>query len=470
MKGRNVLKLTFYKIWKQWWGYSGPVGWNCPKSTTCNRDGIAAVELFALSLILTTVGILVDGKMVNAFEIDKFKWGNSGSELFHRAPSQGFKSPLAEKKKTVRFGTFNASLNRNSAGALITDLSSPDNEQAKAIAEIIQRVNPDVLLMNEFDFDENGQAVKLFQENYLSDSQNGADPVSYPYVFLAPSNTGIPSGFDLDNNGTVSPVAGDAFGFGFFPGQFGMVLLSKFPIADSKVRTFQHFLWKDMPKALLPDDPQTTTPADWYSPEELQVVRLSSKSQWDVPVNIYGTLIHVLASHPTPPVFDGPEDRNGRRNHDEIRFWADYISSKRSQYIYDDQGNLGGLRYRDKFIIMGDLNADPLDGDSTNNAVLQLLKHYRVNTRKTPASAGGTEVAISQGGINAEHLGDPKFDTADFGEPPGNLRVDYVLPSMNLRMKESGVFWPRSGDPLVELTNNSDHRLVWVDIKIKKSK
>ena len=56
-------------------------------------------------------------------------------------------------KQDIRFATFNTSLNRDSAGKLITDLSTPDNEQAQAVAEIIQRTNPDVLLLNEFDYD-----------------------------------------------------------------------------------------------------------------------------------------------------------------------------------------------------------------------------------------------------------------------------------------------------------------------------
>src|SRR5215211_9361485 len=74
----------------------------------------------------------------------------------------------AQPADTVRFATFNASLNRNFAGQLITDLSTPDNAQAKTVAEIIQRVRPDVLLINEFDFYPDGQAADLFQDNYLS--------------------------------------------------------------------------------------------------------------------------------------------------------------------------------------------------------------------------------------------------------------------------------------------------------------
>ena len=46
--------------------------------------------------------------------------------------------------------------------------------------------------------------------------------------------------------------------------------------------------------------------------------------------------MHLLVAHPTPPTFDGAEDRNGTRNHDEIRFWADYVRPARGHYMYDD--------------------------------------------------------------------------------------------------------------------------------------
>ncbi len=87
-----------------------------------------------------------------------------------------------------------------------------------------------------------------------------------------------------------------------------MVVYSRFPIQRSRARTFQRFLWKDMPGARLPDDPATTAPGDWFSPQELRVVRLSSKSHWDLPIEVGHKTVHLLASHPTPPVFDGPED------------------------------------------------------------------------------------------------------------------------------------------------------------------
>jgi hypothetical protein len=388
------------------------------------------------------------------------------------APAAATPSDRSHGPTELRIATYNLSLNRAAEGELVADLSTGTDEQAQTVAEIIQRANPDIVLLNEFDYVEGGVAADLFRDNYLEVSQGGADPVEYPYAFVAPSNTGIPSGFDLNNDGSVGG-GDDAFGFGLFPGQYGMAVLSKYPIAVEDVRTFQHFLWKDMPGALLPDDLNTPEPADWYSAEELDVMRLSSKSHWDVPVEVGGNTVHVLASHPTPPTFDGAEDRNGLRNHDEIRFWADYVKpGKASRYFYDDEGTTGALKPGESFVILGDQNADPLDGDSVDAAIQQLLDHPRI-TDPLPTSDGAVEASAVQGGANLTHEGDPAYDTADFNDnpAPGNLRADYVLPSKDLRVLDAGVFWPVQADPLSALTGtfpfpSSDHRLVWVDLRV----
>ena len=393
----------------------------------------------------------------------------------------------------TRFATFNASLNRGAAGQALTDLSAPGNAQADAVAEIIQRIRPEVLLINEFDFyaptadHPNGPLVDAFRDNYLEVAHNGAAPIDYPYSFVAPSNTGISSGFDLNNNGVTDTTPGDnaygddSLGFGVFPGQFGLVVYSQHPIVTADVRTFQHFLWKDMPGALLPDDSTTPAAHDWYDAQELAIFPLSSKSHWDVPIDIDGTVVHFLVSHPTPPVFDGPEDRNGTRNSDEIRLWADYISGGTSaSYIYDDEGVAGGLEPGALFVIAGDQNSDPLDGDSIPGSIQQLLDHPLVNAQRPPASLGGHYWAKAQNVLNDTHRSNPRNDTADFCDTPafppcsgpGNLRADYVLPSSELKIKDAGVFWPSADDPLVYLTGtgfpvpSSDHRAVWVDLRI----
>jgi Endonuclease/Exonuclease/phosphatase family len=392
-----------------------------------------------------------------------------------------------EHDKTVRFATFNASVNRNAEGQLLTEVSNGDDPQLRNVAEIIQRSKPDVLLINEFDFVAGGQALALFQKNYLSVSQHGAKPIKFRSRFVAPSNTGIASGKDFDNANGVDTTPGDgsygndSFGFGEFPGKFGMAVYSRFKIDREHARTFRLFRWNDMPGALLPDDPATAAPRDWYSPDELEVFRLSSKSHWDLPIKVGGDKVHFLVSHPTPPVFDAAEDRNGTRNHDEIRFWSDYVTPGAGDYIYDDEGREGGLGRRQHFVIAGDQNADPFDGDSTEDAILQFLDNPRINTSNAPTSPGGPQQAALQGGANASHVGDPAFDTADFADTaPGNLRADYVLPDRGIRIKDSFVFWPLNTDPLFPLVGlfnpmllpdgngfpSSDHRLVAMDLKL----
>lgn len=377
----------------------------------------------------------------------------------------------------LRIATINASLFRDSEGELIADLSAPDDEQAQVIAETIQRQRPDILLVNEFDHDEDGQAVDLFHDNYLAVAQHGdTEPIAYPHRMPFASNTGIASGYDLNRDGTIGgsgdAFGQDAFGYGWFEGQYAFALYSRYPIVEEDVRTFQEFLWADMPGALLPDDPDTAAEDDWYSPEELEVFRLSSKNHVDVPIQIGKGVIHLLASHPTPPAFDGPEQRNVLRNHDEVRFWADYISpGKRSAYIYDDEGRTGGLEPGSRFVIAGDLNVDPCDGDGVPGTIQQLLEHPLVRD-PLPSSEGAVEQAELQGGANLEHCNPPRYDTADFSERIGNLRVDYVLPRKGLRVTDSGVFWPTTDwehfDRLIGTWPFpvTDHRMVHVDVAL----
>jgi len=368
---------------------------------------------------------------------------------------------------TARFATFNASLNRAQPGELVADLSTPDDPQAREVAEVIQRNRPDMLLVNEFDYVPDNTAADLFRTNYLARGQHGAAPIDYPYAFTAPVNTGVGTGFDLNRDGKADGPD-DAHGFGLFEGQYGLLVLSRNPIDTAAVRTFQQFRWRDMPNALLPDDPATPEPADWYSPEVMDVLRLSSKSHWDVPIQLGGRTVHFLVSHPTPPSFDGPEDRNGTRNHDEIRFWADYVTPGAGDYIHDDAGVAGGLGDDASFVVAGDNNSDPVDGDSVSSGITQLLDAPRV-IDPHPGSVGGLLAAREQGGANAGQRGNPYFDTADFNdEAPGNLRVDYVLPSHGLVPLSSAVFWPASGSSLARLNDASDHHLVRLDVLVPR--
>ena len=385
---------------------------------------------------------------------------------------------IVSTTNNFKAATYNTSLFRDTAGALITELGTVTSDQAKKIARVIQNNNPDVILINEFDYDAKGVALKRFKENYLEVAQNGENPVYYPYAFIAPANTGVHSGFDLDNNGSVVSTPGaagygeDAFGFGTHPGQYAFVVLSKYPIDTPNIRTFQKFLWKDMPGADLPDNPANGTPNDWYSTAELNVFRLSSKNHADVPVLVNGTAVHILASHPTPPVFDSGApwtagvDHNGRRNSDEIRFWNDYVTpGATSSYIYDDTETFatrsGGLPANTRFIICGDQNADNNEGDSTDPAIKRIIGgNLIIGGAAVTPNAFVNSTFVPGGGA-----GPQPDDTADFSS---GVRVDYVLPSSyGLTVNTGGVFWPATvAGTISDAITASDHHMVFLNLTL----
>lgn len=376
--------------------------------------------------------------------------------------------PADPQDLRLRVATYNTSLFSDDAGGLIRQLEG-DSAHARKIAAVLQKVRPDLVLLNEFDYDDAHRAADLFQQRYLDVAQpGGGEPLRYAHRYLAPVNTGVPSGLDLDRNGSVGTEGrergNDAWGYGLHPGQYGMLVLSRFPIDEAQVRTFQLLRWSALPGATNPVDPATGT---GFYPEAIwEQVRLSSKSHWDVPVRTPGGVIHFLVSHPTPPVFDGPENRNGLRNADEIRLWREYLTPGDAPWLCDDQGRCGGLAADARFVIAGDLNNDPSDGDGRHEAIIELLEHPRVMRMATPRSEGGEETALAYAAKGLQRRGAPAHVTGDFGRRNGALRLDYVLPSTGFGLLGSGVFWPKKDHPDAAIADGSDHHLVWVDLSL----
>lgn len=349
--------------------------------------------------------------------------------------------------ETLRIATYNAGLQRKGPGLLLADIEKGEDEQITAAARVIAHVSPDIILITSLDYDYELKALSAFA-TLLAD--NGAN---YPHLFALRPNTGFATGLDLDGDGRLGEPA-DAQGFGYFAGQGGMAILSRFPIAEAEVRDFSGFLWQDLPGALLPEKDGAPFP----SAAAQAAQRLSTTGHWAVPVILPNAgRLTLLAWYATPPVFDGPEDRNGKRNHDETVFWSKLLENA-----------LDVPPPEPPFVLLGDANLDPFDGDGLSEAMVALLAHPLL-TDPEPSSEGGQIEAELQGGTNARHRGPPALDTADWRDDggPGNLRVDYVLPSSDLTVSASGVFWPPPDDPMAELVKMaSSHRLVWVDITL----
>lgn len=326
------------------------------------------------------------------------------------------------------------------------DIRTGTNAQVEAAARVIARNAPDILVLTGIDFDLCLVALRAFSDRIAA----AGGPV-YAYRFGFRPNTGAATGLDLDGDGRLGGP-GDAQGFGAFSGQGGMAILSRLPIDEAAAADYSGFLWRDLPGAQIGGAGLNT--------EAASVQRLSTTGHWAVPVTLPdGRRLTVLAFLATPPVFDGPEDRNGRRNHDETAFWSRLLD--------------GALPYpapKPPFVIAGDANLDPLDGDGRSEALMALLADPRV-TDPRPMSDGGAAAARVQGGANAAQNGDAALDTADWPDDgpddPGNARADYVLPSSDLAVSAAGVFWPAAGTGDADVVAAaSRHRLVWVDIQL----
>ncbi|WP_084726027.1 endonuclease/exonuclease/phosphatase family protein [Xanthomonas pisi] len=385
----------------------------------------------------------------------------------HRTPASAGSASGAVPTQ-LRIATYNTSLYSDEAGGLVRELQG-DSAHARKIAAVLQRVRPDLVLLNEFDFDPDHRAADLFQQRYLQVAQpGGGEPLRYPYRYLAPVNTGVPSGLDLDNNGSIGgdgrSRGNDAWGYGLHPGQYGMLVLSRYPIDAQAVRSFQLLKWSALPGALRPLDPGTGR--SFYSDAIWAQLRLSSKSHWDVPVRTPLGVVHALVSHPTPPVFDGAEKRNAARNHDELALWRAYLddAADSKRWLCDDKGICGGLAADAHFVILGDLNNDPIDGAGRHEAISALIHHPRVLQYPTPRSDGGPEKTAEYAAQGIVHTGDPHQVTGDFGPQAGTMRLDYVLPSHRFTLIGSGIFWPASTAPEAAIADGSDHHAVWVDV------
>ncbi len=317
----------------------------------------------------------------------------------------------------IRIATWNVELARKGPGILLRDIMRGEDPQIASVLHILKAADADVVLLQSVDYDLENHALSRL-----------ASAANYPYFFAFRPNSGMPSGFDLDGDGRLGEPE-DAFGYGLFSGQGGMALLSRFEIDKHNAHAHNSLLWRNLPNALLPDPVKS-----WPSAEVHARLPLSSIGHWEVPLNLPEGDIMLWAFHATPPVFDGPEDRNGLRNHDQIRFWQQRLDG----YLGEPPHNV---------VLLGDANQDPKRGEGRKSAIRELLADQRLQD-PTPAGASGV-------------------DTVDWSNVgAGRMRVSYVLPARHLTVVRSGVFWPEDTDPMAEVAKRaSRHRLVWVDLE-----
>lgn len=313
---------------------------------------------------------------------------------------------------------------------MLQDIDRGTDPQIAAALAVLIRLDADILVLTAVDHDPALLALRALARR-LADQG-----LVYPHLHAPRPNSGQPTGHDVNGNGTTHDPA-DAQGWGRFPGAGGSAILSRLPLLTDRATDHSAVLWRDLPGHLMPPtDPALAT-----------VQRLASHSHLQLPVALpNGETLTLLIWHATPPVFDGPEDRNGRRNHDEAAFWLRLLD-----------GSLPSPPPQPPFLLIGDANLDPADGDGLPGAMTALLTHPMLQDPAPRGSHGRSEPA---------HAGDPALDTVLY-PALGGLRLDYILPSRDLAVAAAGVLWPPAEDPFAAtLAAASRHAPVWVDIAL----
>lgn len=308
---------------------------------------------------------------------------------------------------SLRVATFNAELTRKGPGLLLRDILKGEDPQIAAFTALMLEVRPDIIALQGIDYD-----LKHAALGALIQSLETAG-LAYPHNFTAAPNAGQASGQDLNGNGRLGD-ADDAHGFGRYNGMGGMAILSRFPIQRDSIEDYTPMLWRDLPDHTYP----MVDGAPFGGDAVFDIHRLSSRNHWVVPIETpgYGPL-RLMTFHATPPLYDGDEDRNARRNHDEIAFWNSYLSQDSSAQ---------------PFVLLGTPNMDPRRGSGRRKAIKALLASPLLQN-----PFGDTPTAV-------------------FSEKmPDGLQVDYLLPSADWTVTDQG---------MATSPEASRHSLLWVDI------
>ena len=129
-------------------------------------------------------------------------------------------------------------------GLLLRDIRRGTDRITGALG-ILSDLKADVLVLGGFDHDLNGVSLSAF-----ADAIRAAEGPDYRHLFSAPPNSGVDTGLDLDGDGRLRG-ARDAQGFGYFAGQGGMAVLSRYPLTLSADHSA--LLWRDLPDSQVID-------------------------------------------------------------------------------------------------------------------------------------------------------------------------------------------------------------------------
>ncbi|MDC0739209.1 endonuclease/exonuclease/phosphatase family protein [Cognatishimia sp. SS12] len=320
---------------------------------------------------------------------------------------------------SFRVATFNTNLHGTGPGVMLRDILAQQPHPMR-VAALIADAKPDVIVLQNIDYDFEHHGLTALRDLIATQGHEMG------YLYAPEPNSGWPTGLDLDGDGTAFGPR-DAQGYGRFPGQRGLAILSTYPIAGDAAQIYTDHLWAEVADLFA----QRVILDRLLTDNAQEVQRLSSVAHVAVPIRINGKSLTLLTHHATPPIFDGPEDRNGFRNAAENLLWL---------YILD--GTLGPPPPT-PLILAAMTNLDPWRGAGQHGAMRRLLD--------SPAFVDPARNIAPSHRVTSRW---PESTT-------GDLRLSYLLPSPDLKVLAGGRSTLAPAQPPLRA---HPHALIWLDL------
>lgn len=297
--------------------------------------------------------------------------------------------------------------------------------QLIAAKSILKKLTPDILSLNEIQFD----MPAVPNQQYQSRGQNlhflnSFFETNMNHYSFFPANTGMNSRPNSQGEYILRPTQeerelyADKVNFGMFPAQYSMGGLFQYQVV--RETNISNLKWKDFnPNINLSKFTQSNGAP---LPEDMS---LFDKNFVDTVININGKEVHIILLHTVPSFhFGNMKSPNYERNRDQLKFLQWYLKGS------GEIGNIRPLPRNATFIAMGDWNVDP---DSEN------LGAQVINELKSEFKMWMNERVITYRG-------------SSFIPGGWTAQLDYILLSNDISILDSGVYGPEAN--LTELGCN----------------
>jgi len=361
------------------------------------------------------------------------------------------------------------------------------HKQVSAAMNVIRKLKPDFLSINEMQYDLKSVPTKEFKSvgknmNKVMDLLNLG--WSTTDVGFGPANTGtlalkLPGTSDYTTN-TLKRELADPVNFGVFPAEYSAGGATRFPVVKRIIE--KNIRWTEFN----PQRDLSTFKDTNGKPLDAKTIELFDKNFMDMVVQIGNKEVHFVLLHTVPSHdFDNAGSPNSARNADQLAFLEWYLTGETNVKVPANL-KIKPLKPTDLFVAMGDWNVDARKVEISGAQVLQSLFKktklwmdyskmqftYESQPFYLPSfneqldyivTSNSNEIRIVDGGVYAPFARQERG--CDLSKEPKALnKANTVVSYRDVKTKKT-CYAEVSAD-YAEIKTASDHRPLWVDLEI----